>query len=74
MIPYTDIKEIHIPIGPNGDIAITMRFDDEEGLVFQHRTISHVCGKYAIKGEMQILLVPAKGIKREIHHGHRVWI
>ena len=60
MTPYTDIKEVHIPVGPNRDISITMRFDEEEGLVF-HKLIAHVCGKHGIKGEVQTLSVPAKG-------------
>lgn len=38
MTPQTSVKEVHIPVGPNGDIAITMRFD-EEGLVFHHGLI-----------------------------------
>ena len=61
MTPYTSIKEVHIPVGPNGDIAITMRFDEEEGLVFNHKLIPHVCGKHGTKGEVQTLSVPAKG-------------
>ena len=46
---------------PNKDISITMRFDEEEGLVFHHKLIPHVCGKHGIKGEVQTLSVPAKG-------------
>ena len=61
MVPYTNIKEVHIPVGPNGDIAITMWFDEEEGLVYDRKLIPHVCGKHGIKGEVQTLSVPAKG-------------
>ena len=61
MTPYTSIKEFHIPVGPTGDIAIAMRFDEKEGLVFTHKLIPHVCGKHGTKGEAQTLSVPAKG-------------
>ena len=61
MVPYTSIKEVHIPLGPNGDIAITMRFDEEDGLVYDRKLIPHVCGKHGIRGEVQTLSVPAKG-------------
>ena len=61
MTPYTNIKEVHIPVGPKGDIAITMRFDEEEGLVHNHKLIPHVCGKHGVKGEVQTWSVPAKG-------------
>lgn len=44
MIPNTGIKEVHTPVGPNGDIAIAMRFDEEDGLVFGRALIPHVCG------------------------------
>ena len=60
MTPNTSIKEVHIPVGPNGDIAIAMRFDKEDGLVFGHKLIPHVC-KHGAKGEVQTLSVPAKG-------------
>ena len=61
MTLFTSIKEVHIPVGPNGDIAITMRFDEEEGLVFNRKLIPHICGKHGTKGEVQTLSVPAKG-------------
>ena len=61
MTPYTSIKEVRIPVGPNGDFCIAMRFDEEEGLVFDHKLIPHVCGKHGVKGEVQTLSVPAKG-------------
>ena len=49
-----------------------MRFDEEEGLVFNHKLIPHVCGKHGTKGEVQTLSVPAKGlrVKSKVHHGH----
>lgn len=40
MTPYTNIKEVHIPVGPNGDISITMRFDEEEGLVYYRHKLT----------------------------------
>ena len=61
MTPNTSVKEVHIPAGPNGDIAIAMRLDEEDGLVFGRQLIHHVCGKHGIKGEAQTLSVPAKG-------------
>ena len=50
-----------------------MRFDEEEGLVYHHKLIPHVCGKHGLKGEVQTLSVPAKGSRAEVHHGHRMW-
>ena len=69
MTPYTNIKEIHILVGPNGDITITMRFDEEEGLVFIHKFIPHVYGKHGTKGDMQVLLASAKGSRAKFIMG-----
>lgn len=67
MIPFTENREVHIPVG---DISIAMRFDDEEGLVFNHRLIPHICGKKGSKGACKHY--------RYLHedhslHGHRMW-
>lgn len=61
MTPYTDIKELRIPVGPNGDISTTMRFDEEEGLVYHHKLVPHVCGKHGIKGEVQTFFYLQEG-------------
>ena len=60
MIPNTGIKEVHTPVGPNGDIAIAMRFDEEDGLVFGRALIPHVCGM-ASRVKYKTLSIPAKG-------------
>ena len=61
MVPYTEIKRVRIPVGPKGDLSVTMSFDEDDGLVFHHKVIPHVCEGKKDHADTKTLSIPAKG-------------